>query len=78
MMQKAFRYSLLVATTFLLNSCSKDYMCECTIQDSPTSMSAPETNTISLEGYTKDDAVDACESRERFTVDTVNINCKLL
>ncbi|MCB0701040.1 MAG: hypothetical protein H6551_13550 [Chitinophagales bacterium] len=76
MMHKGVRYSILIVM-ILLASCSKDYQCVCTVQDSPTSASAANTNTANLAGYSKDGALDACESRERFSVDSVKINCQL-
>lgn len=58
-----------------LSACNKDYECEC-IVDNPVT-GEKETTLVKLEGYSLAGAEDACNNRERYTVDSVQISCNL-
>lgn len=73
MRRSSFYILFATASILFAMACTKDHTCDCTIVENN------ETNntSFSLEGFTGNDAVDECDSKERFTADSVNIKCEL-
>lgn len=73
MMRNLVLIAICAVCSIYISSCSKTYSCECNIVEG----NETTTTAFSLDGYSGDSAVDQCDSKERFTTDSVDIECVL-
>lgn len=67
---------IIIVVLLSVAACNKDYDCRCVVENPETG--EDEVIDVRLEGYSMAGAEDACNNRERYTVDTVDIECNLL